>query len=384
MLLIARLTPAFTVAFVISSVIPLFAADFDRDFSGKWYLDRNASDLRALSAEAYDTLTVEQDGFVRCTAVTASGSTIQWTYKLNGDETKYRIGGESMNSVAKWEGSALLVNTLVSGPQDYAVMDRWVLSRDHSQLTIQRQISRGASQTEGSLVYRHVNLEPETRVTPGAAVVEAPPAAAAQPVLARRPEPTPPPAPTQYVVPAGTHILLTLSNPISTKNSKEGDHVYLQTAVPIAQDGRIVIPRGSYVQGSVSKTAPAGRMSKKGELYLRFDTLTLPNGVTRDFRARLTSADPSKGKVDPDEGKITGDNGRDPGKVTRDVGIGSAGGVIVGGAAGHPITGLGVGAAAGLAAVLLSKNQEVVLPRGTSVEMVLDRDLYYTPEELRH
>ena len=33
---------------------------------------------------------------------------------------------------------------------------------------------------------------------------------------------------------------------------------------------------------------------------------------------------------------------------------------------------------------LLSKNQEVVLPRGTSVEMVLDRDLYYTPEELRH
>jgi len=34
--------------------------------------------------------------------------------------------------------------------------------------------------------------------------------------------------------------------------------------------------------------------------------------------------------------------------------------------------------------VLLSKNQDVMLPRGTSVEMVLDRDLYYTPAELQH
>ena len=56
----------------------------------------------------------------------------------------------------------------------------------------------------------------------------------------------------------------------------------------------------------------------------------------------------------------------------------------IGSAAGHPITGLGVGAAAGVAAVLLKKNQDVVLPRGTSVEMVLDRDLYYTADELRN
>ncbi|HUI58495.1 MAG TPA: hypothetical protein VLY04_26165 [Bryobacteraceae bacterium] len=381
MLQIARRAPALILAF--SSLILLGAADSDRDFSGEWYLDRTASDLRALSVETYETLTVEQDGLIRCTAVTANGGSVQWSYKVNGDETKYQIGGESMSSVVKWEGAALLVNTLVSGPQDYTVMDRWTLSRDRTTLTIQRQISRGTWQTEGSLVYRHARLEAGTSITPGVPVVEAPPAAGSQQPLARRPEPAPPPAPTQYVVPTGTHILLTLSNPISTKNSKEGDRVYLQTAVPIALDGHIVIPRGSYVQGSVTKTAPAGRMSHKGELYLRFDSLTLPNGVTRDFRARLTSADPSKGKVDSDEGKITGDSGKDPGKVTRDVGIGSVGGVIVGSAAGHPITGLGAGAAAGLAAVLLSKNQEVILPRGTSVEMVLDRDLYYTPEELR-
>jgi type IV secretion system protein VirB10 len=153
----------------------------------------------------------------------------------------------------------------------------------------------------------------------------------------------------------------------------------------VAQDGRIVIPRGSYVQGSVSKTKAAGRGSAKGELYIRFDSLTLPNGVSRDFHARLTSADTADGKVDPDEGKISGTGQNNTGgKVARDVGIGSMGGVLIGGAAGHPITGLGVGAAAGVAAVLLGKNQDVVLPRGTSVEMVLDRDLYYTAAELRH
>jgi len=135
----------------------------------------------------------------------------------------------------------------------------------------------------------------------------------------------------------------------------------------------------------VSKSKAAGRGSNKGELYIRFDSLTLPNGVSRDFHARLTSADDAKGKVDPDEGKISGTGQNTDGrKVARDIGIGSMGGVIVGGVAGHPITGLGVGAAAGLAAVLLSKNQDVMLQRGTSVEMVLDRDLYYTAAELRH
>ena len=382
MLRIARLV--ITALLALGVVAQLCAADGDRDFSGRWDLDRNASDLRALPVETYEFLEVEQSTQIHCTAIDARGASIQWTYFLNGGESQYRIGAESMNSVAKWEGDALLINTLVSGLQNYAVMDRWTLSRDRRQLTIQRQISRGAIQAEGRMVYGHFAVAAGAPPPAGpAALAAAPkPSPAEQPVLATRP--AAPPALLDSTIPAGTHILLSLTSSISTRNSKEGDRVYLQTAVPVAQDGRVVIPRGSYVQGTVTKTKPAGRLSSKGELYLLFDSLTLPNGVTRDFRARLTSADASKGKVDSDEGKISGDTGKDPRKVGRDVGIGSMGGVIVGGAAGHPITGLGVGAAAGLAAVLLSKNQDVVLPRGTSVEMVLDRDLYYTAAELRH
>jgi type IV secretion system protein VirB10 len=286
----------------------------------------------------------------------------------------------------KWEGAALLVNTLVSGPEGYTIMDRWTLSRDRAQLNIQREIEGGPRHVEGYLIYRREGAPSAPLTSARPAVVEAPAGSVPPPqVLVRRPEPPPTPAPTGFTIPAGTHILLALTNPVSTKNSKEGDRVYLETAVPVAQGGHIVIPRGSYVQGSVSKTKAAGRGSSKGELYIRFDALTLPNGVSRDFNARLTSADGATGNVDPNEGKISGPGKNTTGaEIGRDVGIGSMGGVLIGSAAGHPITGLGVGAAAGVAAVLLSKNQDVMLPRGTSVEMVLDRDLYYTAAELRH
>jgi type IV secretion system protein VirB10 len=352
------------------------AADAQTDFSGKWLLSAERSDLRVLPAESYPSLVIEQKADVHCTGTPAEGQPVQWTYRLDGEDSKYKIGAEARNSAAKWEGSALLTNTLVSGPEVYTIEDRWTLSHDGNQLNIRRQVSGGSGRKEGSLVYRR-----EGAPEPAPATTAVAPAAA----LAPRPETPVAIPPASYTIPAGTHILLTLTNPLSTKSSKDGDHVYLETAVPVAQGGHIVIPRGSYVQGSINKSTPAGHGSAKGELYIRFDSLTLPNGVSRDFRARVSSADTTKGTVDSDEGKISGNGkGTDGGKVVRDVGIGSMGGVLIGSAAGHPVTGLGVGAAAGVAAVLLSKNQDIVLPRGTSVEMVLDRDLYYSVEELRH
>ena len=371
---------------LLIALVPLTgasAADSDRDFSGKWLLNADHSEMRALSGDIYPVLVVEQRSAIHCTATIAAGGSVEWTYRLDGEDSRYKIGADSMNSAIKWEGAALLVNTLVDGAQSYTVMDRWTLSRDRNQLNIQRQIVHGPRQQEGYLIYRREGGVGAPPSSTGTAVAE--PQSGATTALVRRPETPATPVPTAFTIPTGTHILLKLTNPLSTKNSQNGDHVYLQTAIPVAQDGRIVIPRGSYVQASVSKSKAAGHGSEKGELYLQFDSLTLPNGVFRDFHARLTSADTVNGKVDPDEGKISG-TGKDtkPGELGRDVGIGSLGGVLIGSAAGHPIIGLGAGAAAGAAAVLLGKNKDVVLPRGTSVEMVLDRELYYSADELGH
>ena len=94
----------------------------------------------------------------------------------------------------------------------------------------------------------------------------------------------------KYVVEAGTKVPLSLINTISTKHSIPGDRVYLETAFPILSGGRIVIPVGSYVAGTVTQLKKPGRVKGRGELYVRFDTLTLPNGVTRDFRKAGSAA----------------------------------------------------------------------------------------------
>src|SRR5207248_107066 len=94
-----------------------------------------------------------------------------------------------------------------------------------------------------------------------------------------------------YVVEPGTRIPLGLINSVSTKHSAEGDRVYLETVFPILVGGKIVIPSGSYVAGTVTQVKRPGRLKGRGELYVRFDSLTLPNGVTRDFRARLGGID---------------------------------------------------------------------------------------------
>lgn len=189
--------------------------------------------------------------------------------------------------------------------------------------------------------------------------------------------------PEKYVVKPGTHIPLVLVNSISTKNSHEGDRVYLQTAFPIAVDSRIIIPQGSYVTGTITQVKRPGRVKGRGELYVRFDTLMLPNGVQRDFRATVSGVDADqdatlKGK----EGKIEGDSskGKDVGTVADTTASGATIGAIAGQGKGAAI-GAGVGAVAGLGAVLLTRGPDMRLPRGSSVEMQLDRELAFTADE---
>jgi|SRR5450755_688314 hypothetical protein len=189
-------------------------------------------------------------------------------------------------------------------------------------------------------------------------------------------------ASADVVVKAGTRIPLSLVNTLNTKRTAEGDRVYLQTAFPIVQDGVIVIPKGSYVAGTVTEVKRAGKMKGKAELFLRFDSLTLPNGVTREFRSRLDSA--GENDVDRGEGKILGDSNK--GGDARTVGQAAGAGASVGAIAGHGAMGAGIGAiggaAAGLAGVMLTRGPDLILLKGATLEMVLDRELHYHPSEL--
>lgn len=340
----------------------LFAIEAERDFSGNWILMEGRSDWRTLGMEPEPFLTITQDDrAIRC-KTSIGDKDVAWSYALDGSET--RSPGRS--SKVKWEGAALLTNTLVSAPSNYAVMDRWKLGAGQATLTITRQIVRAGQEMEGRLVYRRAGARVEETTpaeTPAAAAVPAPP------VLTPRPAPEPV-APTEFVVRAGSHVLLELVNALNTGKSKDGDRVYLRTAVPVAVNNRVVIPRGSDVAGTIVATKPS---RGKRDLYIRFDTLTLADGTAHDLRAR-----PDGGK----EGKVAGqtDGASEARKVATGAGIGASIGGIAGAATGHAGAGLGIGglagAAAGLASVM-SKRQDITLRPGTHVDMVLDRDLRF-------
>jgi type IV secretion system protein VirB10 len=191
------------------------------------------------------------------------------------------------------------------------------------------------------------------------------------------------------LVDTGTHVPLSLINSVSTKNSIVGDRIYLESVFPILVDGRIVIPPGSYVAGTITEIKRPGRVKGRGEFHLRFDSLTLPNGATRDFRAHLTGLDGrASEELDRKEGTI-----RSEGNVAGDVktigataAAGASIGALAGSVAGSPGMGAAIGAGAGAAAALIgvmfTRGPDAVLAKGTTIEMILDRQVRFGEDEL--
>ena len=88
------------------------------------------------------------------------------------------------------------------------------------------------------------------------------------------------PAPGTVVVPAGTKLPLMLKNAINTKSARPGDSVYCETNFPVVANNRILIPAGTYVQGSITSVKRPGRIHGRAEVLMHFDTLIYPNGYT--------------------------------------------------------------------------------------------------------
>ena len=174
------------------------------------------------------------------------------------------------------------------------------------------------------------------------------------------------------VVPEGTVIPVTLTTRISTKNAKDGDGVYGRTAIPITIKNKIVIPEGSYVRGKITELKRPGRVKGKGELTLNFQTLILPSGVTLDIYTSLRGA----GGAGERKGEATiqgdGSKSEDGKTIGESAAQGALIGVISNRGTGAAVGG-GIGAAAGTAAVLLTRGKDLVLEPGTTIEVVLDR-----------
>jgi len=370
------------------------------DFAGQWSLSPSESSIRESSVIPAGFLHIQQDSsLIRVIASekeSAPATTI--VYPLKPAAQKSQAPGYVLNVMTKWEGDALLSSIIVSGPQNYSLMERWSRSRDGARLTVTRTLVRASGETESVLVYRSpqaaiASVSPQrvrppdnvrergsgSTFAPGARPVSNPPQD-----FSRRADVVSSP---EYVIAAGSRILLRLTNSLNTKHTRVGDRIYLQTAAPVFVNGHLVIPTGSDVIGTVTESGRAGRVKGKSALNIRFDSLTLPNGVTRDFRSRAGSVD-TAGNLDRSEGRIQGEGttGKDAGTVAKTTAAGAGIGSIAGAISGSPAMGVGIGAAAGAAAGLArvfgSRGADVVIAQGTTMEMVLDRELRFTAAEI--
>jgi len=198
------------------------------------------------------------------------------------------------------------------------------------------------------------------------------------------------PAMAKIEVPPGTHIPLILHNAISTRSAEPGDPVYFETSFPVLLDGRVVIPAGSYVSGEVTEAKRPGRIHRRGQLMIRLTTLILPNAYIVKLNGVPGGSPGTGGNESMDkEGKITGpgDKGQDAGTVINTTATGAGLGAAVGAAEGDigrgAGIGAGVGAAAGLAAILFTRGPEAQLPRGSTLDAVLDRPLYLDASKVK-
>lgn len=190
------------------------------------------------------------------------------------------------------------------------------------------------------------------------------------------------------VVPVNTAIPLELRSALSSRTAYQGEAIYCTTIYPITVNSRIVIPVGSYVKGRITQVVRPGRVKGKAQIGLRFEEITLPTGVTKPLRATLSGFGGSgKEGFNSKEGKINGEStkGKDAVTIAAPGGEGAIIGAVAGSSSGHSGEGAGIGGAAGalggLVYVLATRGKEVVLPRGTNLELELAAPLsFYTDE----
>jgi hypothetical protein len=146
-------------------------------------------------------------------------------------------------------------------------------------------------------------------------------------------EPTSPPTQDQadnsgamVTIPAGTRLALVLTQPIQTRHVRRGDDIYAQVVSPVNSGNEVVIPPGTFVQGTVDKIE---RRGGRGELRLQSMAITFPDGYVTPI--------PGPIMLQSDEGYALKDPGKD--RMVAAFALPAAGlglGALIGHSLGHP------------------------------------------------
>lgn len=176
-------------------------------------------------------------------------------------------------------------------------------------------------------------------------------------------------------LPAGTALKVKLERNLSTFSSKAGDPFSARVTQAVQLEGKTVIPVGTTVEGRVTRVSEPRRIAGKPTIAIFPETVVLPNGERLMLNASLVDTSLRGGTDVNDEGQFKG-AGHD-GKDLTEIGMGTGGGMLVGGLAGGG-KGVLIGGMVGATATVahwLGKHRSAMIPAGTELTMELTRPM---------
>jgi hypothetical protein len=185
-------------------------------------------------------------------------------------------------------------------------------------------------------------------------------------------------ASAQAALPAGTAVKMKLETTLATFSSKAGDPFSARVTEPVVLDGKTVIPIGTTLEGRVTKASEPRRIAGRPTIAIFPEHLVLPNGDKFMLNATLVDTNARHGSDVNQEGQFKGE-GHD-GKDLTEIGLGTGGGMLVGGLADGG-KGLLIGGAIGATVTVthwLSKHRSAMLPAGTELVMEISRPMTMT------
>jgi hypothetical protein len=167
-----------------------------------------------------------------------------------------------------------------------------------------------------------------------------------------------------FIVPDGALLNARLNQPLSTKNTREGDRFTLNVIEP----GQY---RGAVIEGVVARSDRSGRVSGRADMTLDFERIRTRDGRTYNFAGTIEDVSlPGGEKVRVGrEGNVKEDDSQTSRTVTRSAvggAIGAIIGAIAGGGKGAAI-GAAVGVGAGAGSVFIEGRDDLELPSGAEI-----------------
>jgi hypothetical protein len=214
-------------------------------------------------------------------------------------------------------------------------------------------------------------------------------------------------------LPPGSVVHARLVTPLTSASSRKGEAVEAVISEPLlGRDHELILPQGSRLSGTVSQVQPARHRKRNGQLRIRFEELTPPDGVQEKVEATLEGVQSGKEgnvKLDSEGGAeattpktrylatalsltlaaasaSSGDSDVDNGVAHA---RGSTGAQVAGGVNGFKLVGMALGLAvhsralgytmgaygAGMSVYsnFIARGREVVFPKNTAMEIGIGR-----------